>query len=234
MEVLQLPYVRLDGSTGEGGSPCSGSLACTQLMAAEGQLHPLSLHNVLLSLATGFSTHPHPSLNSGGCAAGHGGPLQSQRRRVRLPAVHARWRAGPQPDGCRHSHPARCGDRAAQAGGRGTVWEAATAPPPRTICCAPEKPLMGPPCADVDFNPQIDRQAEDRCHRLGQTRPVKVRPLPVAAIIAAAALLGMEWDVWGVLACYWACVASKHVSLPHPGSASLCPLPHHPSCRCTA
>ena len=27
---------------------------------------------------------------------------------------------------------------------------------------------------DVDFNPQIDRQAEDRCHRLGQTRPVKV------------------------------------------------------------
>jgi SWI/SNF-related matrix-associated actin-dependent regulator 1 of chromatin subfamily A len=27
---------------------------------------------------------------------------------------------------------------------------------------------------DVDFNPQIDRQAEDRCHRLGQTRPVSV------------------------------------------------------------
>lgn len=27
---------------------------------------------------------------------------------------------------------------------------------------------------DVDFNPQIDRQAEDRCHRLGQTRPVMV------------------------------------------------------------
>lgn len=27
---------------------------------------------------------------------------------------------------------------------------------------------------DVDFNPQIDRQAEDRCHRLGQTRPVTV------------------------------------------------------------
>lgn len=27
---------------------------------------------------------------------------------------------------------------------------------------------------DVDFNPQIDRQAEDRCHRLGQTRPVVV------------------------------------------------------------
>ncbi|KAG1655262.1 hypothetical protein FOA52_009819 [Chlamydomonas sp. UWO 241] len=27
---------------------------------------------------------------------------------------------------------------------------------------------------DVDFNPQVDRQAEDRCHRLGQTKPVTV------------------------------------------------------------
>ncbi|KAL0034958.1 hypothetical protein WJX79_002584 [Trebouxia sp. C0005] len=27
---------------------------------------------------------------------------------------------------------------------------------------------------DVGFNPQIDRQAEDRCHRLGQTKPVHV------------------------------------------------------------
>eukprot|EP00884_Botryococcus_braunii_P000672 jgi/Botrbrau1/10605/Bobra.0358s0024.1 len=27
---------------------------------------------------------------------------------------------------------------------------------------------------DVDFNPQVDRQAEDRCHRLGQARPVTV------------------------------------------------------------
>ena len=27
---------------------------------------------------------------------------------------------------------------------------------------------------DVDFNPQIDRQAEDRCHRLGQSKPVHV------------------------------------------------------------
>lgn len=27
---------------------------------------------------------------------------------------------------------------------------------------------------DVDFNPQVDRQAEDRCHRLGQSRPVTV------------------------------------------------------------
>lgn len=30
---------------------------------------------------------------------------------------------------------------------------------------------------DVDFNPQIDRQAEDRCHRLGQTRPVTIHRL---------------------------------------------------------
>ncbi|KAG4208213.1 hypothetical protein ERO13_A03G115900v2 [Gossypium hirsutum] len=27
---------------------------------------------------------------------------------------------------------------------------------------------------DLDFNPQIDRQAEDRCHRIGQTRPVTI------------------------------------------------------------
>lgn len=27
---------------------------------------------------------------------------------------------------------------------------------------------------DVDFNPQMDRQAEDRCHRIGQSKPVTV------------------------------------------------------------
>lgn len=27
---------------------------------------------------------------------------------------------------------------------------------------------------DMDFNPQIDRQAEDRCHRIGQTNPVTI------------------------------------------------------------
>ena len=27
---------------------------------------------------------------------------------------------------------------------------------------------------DLDFNPHNDKQAEDRCHRVGQTRPVKV------------------------------------------------------------
>ncbi|XP_050895292.1 uncharacterized protein LOC127101907 [Lathyrus oleraceus] len=27
---------------------------------------------------------------------------------------------------------------------------------------------------DMDFNPQIDRQAEDRCHQIGQTKPVTI------------------------------------------------------------
>ncbi|XP_010527850.1 PREDICTED: protein CHROMATIN REMODELING 19-like [Tarenaya hassleriana] len=27
---------------------------------------------------------------------------------------------------------------------------------------------------DMDFNPQIDRQAEDRCHRIGQSKPVSI------------------------------------------------------------
>ncbi|XVE91900.1 hypothetical protein REPUB_Repub01dG0051100 [Reevesia pubescens] len=27
---------------------------------------------------------------------------------------------------------------------------------------------------DMDFNPQIDRQAEDRCHRIGQTKPITI------------------------------------------------------------
>ncbi|KAG6504516.1 hypothetical protein ZIOFF_036850 [Zingiber officinale] len=27
---------------------------------------------------------------------------------------------------------------------------------------------------DMDFNPQMDRQAEDRCHRIGQTKPVTI------------------------------------------------------------
>lgn len=40
---------------------------------------------------------------------------------------------------------------------------------------------------DVDFNPQVDRQAEDRCHRLGQKRTVTVHrlvgcPLPKPAL----------------------------------------------------
>jgi SWI/SNF-related matrix-associated actin-dependent regulator of chromatin subfamily A containing DEAD/H box 1 len=27
---------------------------------------------------------------------------------------------------------------------------------------------------DMDFNPQMDRQAEDRCHRTGQQKPVTI------------------------------------------------------------
>ncbi|GJP54386.1 hypothetical protein CLOM_g13479 [Closterium sp. NIES-68] len=36
---------------------------------------------------------------------------------------------------------------------------------------------------DVDFNPQMDRQAEDRCHRIGQTRPVTVMRLVTRATV---------------------------------------------------
>ena len=36
---------------------------------------------------------------------------------------------------------------------------------------------------DCDFNPQIDRQAEDRCHRLGQSRPVTVHRLVTAGTV---------------------------------------------------
>lgn len=27
---------------------------------------------------------------------------------------------------------------------------------------------------DIDFNPYNDKQAEDRCHRMGQTKPVTI------------------------------------------------------------
>jgi hypothetical protein len=36
---------------------------------------------------------------------------------------------------------------------------------------------------DSDFNPQVDRQAEDRCHRIGQTRPVTVYKLVAAGTV---------------------------------------------------
>lgn len=39
---------------------------------------------------------------------------------------------------------------------------------------------------DVDFNPQIDRQAEDRCHRLGQKRTVTVYRLVSSFPLALA------------------------------------------------
>jgi SWI/SNF-related matrix-associated actin-dependent regulator 1 of chromatin subfamily A len=36
---------------------------------------------------------------------------------------------------------------------------------------------------DCDFNPQIDRQAEDRSHRLGQTKPVTVYRLVTSGTV---------------------------------------------------
>jgi SWI/SNF-related matrix-associated actin-dependent regulator 1 of chromatin subfamily A len=36
---------------------------------------------------------------------------------------------------------------------------------------------------DIDFNPQIDRQAEDRAHRIGQTRPVAIHRLVTDASV---------------------------------------------------
>ena len=39
---------------------------------------------------------------------------------------------------------------------------------------------------DVDFNPQVDRQAEDRCHRLGQQKAVTVYRLVRGPLSAAA------------------------------------------------
>lgn len=38
---------------------------------------------------------------------------------------------------------------------------------------------------DVDFNPEIDRQAEDRAHRIGQTRPVSVYRLVAGGTVDA-------------------------------------------------
>ena len=51
---------------------------------------------------------------------------------------------------------------------------------------------------DADFNPQVDAQAEDRAHRLGQARPVTVYRLVaegtvdagIAALAARKARLG--------------------------------------------
>jgi len=36
---------------------------------------------------------------------------------------------------------------------------------------------------DVDFNPQMDRQAEDRCHRIGQSKPVTVYRLVTSGTV---------------------------------------------------
>ena len=38
---------------------------------------------------------------------------------------------------------------------------------------------------DIDFNPYNDKQAEDRCHRVGQTKPVTVRCIETAGVRGA-------------------------------------------------
>ena len=174
MEVLQLRYVRLDGSTGgllrgwvrgcgaagvgcgaagrqlRPGAPAPGARLLPLELAgrpAAARLAPPGLPACPPRSPTGPPMHtsprcpptnrtrprtvaPPPSIaplsalttprrRSRGRAAGHGGPLQPQpRRRLRLPAVHARGRAGPEPDGRRHRHPARC------VGRRGLGWAA--------------------------------------------------------------------------------------------------------------
>jgi len=41
---------------------------------------------------------------------------------------------------------------------------------------------------DLDFNPVNDRQAEDRCHRIGQTKPVQVYKLVTRGTVDARIL----------------------------------------------
>ena len=45
---------------------------------------------------------------------------------------------------------------------------------------------------DSDFNPAMDRQAEDRCHRIGQTRELKVIKLITRDSVQEKAKLGMD------------------------------------------
>lgn len=57
---------------------------------------------------------------------------------------------------------------------------------------------------DIDFNPYNDKQAEDRCHRLGQTKPVHIYKLITENSIeegmyaAAQEKLNLERDVTNV------------------------------------
>ena len=45
---------------------------------------------------------------------------------------------------------------------------------------------------DIDFNPYNDKQAEDRCHRMGQTRPVSIYRLISEGTIEEGMLLVAE------------------------------------------
>lgn len=57
---------------------------------------------------------------------------------------------------------------------------------------------------DIDFNPYNDKQAEDRCHRLGQTKPVQIYKLITENSVeegmyaAAQEKLNLERDVTNV------------------------------------
>lgn len=61
---------------------------------------------------------------------------------------------------------------------------------------------------DIDFNPYNDKQAEDRCHRMGQSRPVTVYRLIAKGTIEEAMLemnkekLKLERDITTDGECY--------------------------------
>lgn len=48
---------------------------------------------------------------------------------------------------------------------------------------------------DMDFNPQIDRQAEDRCHRIGQTKPVTIYRY-LSILVLNSLTLGKSTKPW--------------------------------------
>jgi hypothetical protein len=127
------------------------------------------------------------------CRRRPGRPLfKLQRARVRVLIVHACWWLGHQPDCCRH----------------GTPW----------LICFIQHLVAYSPCLemctlrcgqcqviifDSDFNPQNDRQAMARCHRIGQTQHVKVYRLltnktyEATMFERASQKLGLEHAVLG-------------------------------------